>query len=118
MITDKDKEIHLRLILPNSFFHLQQMLVDAATCKSSIGKKTLFGKDKLQPAVKKLQGTIALCIKGLYQDGHIKSSPPDWEESLDKLEWATGLLESTYPNWLDSYSVIYAWIEGSRSDDS
>ncbi len=98
MATNRTFEIILRARYPSSMSHLQQLIMDAEGCAKAYGKKSLFGRDKFEPAFEKFISTLGKCINSLAIDGHVNDLN-DTEGGVEALNDAMFRCEETYGNW-------------------
>lgn len=98
MATNRRLEMVVGAMYPNTMRHLQQLLMDAEACAKAYGKKSLFGKDKFEPAFDTFMSTLGKCVVSLVLDGHVQD-PDDAESGVDTLHAAMLRCEEVYGNW-------------------
>ena len=98
MATNRGLEMIVGAMYPKSMRHLQQLIMDADSCSKAYGKKSLFGRDKFDPAFNAFMSTLGKCIVSLVSDGHIED-PDDAEAGVDVLHEAMLKCEEVYGNW-------------------
>lgn len=113
MATNRDSEAVIGMMFPSSMKHLQQLIMDAESCAKSVGKKSLFGKDKFKPALDKFHQTLAACVMSMENDGHIKD-PRNSSESLKQVNWAMQMLKETYSSWPHSFQFWESWYSSNQ----
>jgi hypothetical protein len=114
MATDRKMEQLVGLTYPRSLQHLQQLIMDAETCSKNYGKKSLFGRDKFEPAFDKFMATIGICVHALVVDGHLEN-PNDPAAALAELNIAMGLCEAMYSSWPLGFSFWNDWYTQFRA---
>lgn len=120
MATNRALEMILRAKYPSSMPHLQQLIMDAEGCAKAYGKKSLFGRDKFEPAFDAFMSTLGKCVISLAVDGHVNDLK-DAEGGVDALNEAMLRCEDAYGNWpigfrfwRDYYSQFKRKIERER----
>lgn len=110
----------LGAMYPNSMRHLQQLIMDAEACAKAYGKKSLFGRDKFEPAFDAFMSALGKCVVALVIDGHV-SDPDDAEAGVDALNEALLMCEEAYGNWpmgfrfwRDYYGQVKSKVERER----
>ena len=97
MATTRGLEMIVGATYPSSMRHLQQLIMDAEACAKAYGKKSIFGKDKFEPAFDAFMSTVGRCVVSLVVDGHIESAE-DTESGMDALHVAMAKCEEAYGN--------------------
>ena len=108
MATDREMEKVVGALYPRSMRHLQQLIMDAESCAKAYGKKSIFGKDKFEPAFDSFMGTVGKCVVSLAIDGHI-DNPEDAEASMDVLQSAMMKCEAVYSSWPLGFQFWRDW---------
>ena len=98
MATNRSLEMLLGARYPRSLRHLQQLLMDAEAAAKAYGKKSLFGKDKFEPAFNTFMSSLGKCVVSLGADGHV-ADLDDAERGVDALNEAMLRCEEAYGNW-------------------
>ncbi|OEC43147.1 hypothetical protein A7D27_10025 [Pseudomonas sp. 1D4] len=106
-------EEQLKLQTPNTYKALTYLVPALADTTSSLGKKSLFGRDKGAAAFEKMLDTLQRTISAMYIDGLISraSTPPN---TLDTLLKFLSLFSEAHPNWQDAYSFAGFFFQEER----
>ena len=100
--TDYERARLLQMAAPNTMNAWTHVIPLFAKLRRTLGKKTLFGRDKAVKPLKDVAKGLRLVVLGLYADGML-----DRGESEDAclLEVTKSLLsfKEVYPNWTDAY---------------
>lgn len=88
---------------PHTYNALANLVLDLVKTPRSIGKKTLFGKDKGVKAYGKLIDSINKLIVSMILDGLITESLPTGDV-VDELMIQLGRFSLAHPNWQDAYA--------------
>ena len=120
MPTNRGLEMILGATYPSSMRHLQQLIMDAEAAAKAYGKKSLFGRDKFEPAFDAFMSSLGKCVVSLVIDGHV-NDPDDAEAGVDALNEAMLRCAEAYGNWpmgfrfwRDYYGQFKAKIERER----
>ncbi len=111
MGTNKEGERILAINYSNSLKHLQQLIMDLEECAKSIGKKTIFGGDKLDKAKNKLFATLKQSAIGLAADGYLASEDVDIRLVFAAVNDALNDLRLIYVNWPQAFAFWDHWYE-------
>jgi hypothetical protein len=96
--TNRTLEMLVGAAYPKTMRHLQQLIMDSEACAKAYGRKSLFGKDKFEPAFDAFMATLGRCVVSLAQDGHVQDVH-DSESGVDALHSAMLRCEQVYGNW-------------------
>lgn len=108
MATDRRMEVMVGATYPASMRHIQQLIMDAEGCAKSYGKKSIFGKDKFEPAFDSFMSTLGKCVNSLVLDGHI-SDPKDTVSGIDAIHVAMTECEAVYSSWPMGFEFWQDW---------
>lgn len=111
--TNKILESVLMRSFPNSFSHLQKIVMDCEKCTKNVGKKSIFGGDKFKSANEKLIARVQKTQQMLALD----LSPERVNtaaKTLDEIDAALQLFKTTYPNWPAAYDFWDFWYLESK----
>lgn len=106
-------EEQLKLQTPNTYKALTYLVPALADTTNSLGKKSLFGRDKGAAAFEKMLDTLQRTISAMYIDGLIsRASTP--ANTLDTLLKFLSLFSEAHPNWQDAYSFAGFFFQEER----
>ena len=108
MATDRGLELVVKATYPSTMRHLQQLIMDAEACAKAYGKKSIFGKDKFDPAFDAFMSTVGRCVAFLVREGHI-DNPEDTESAMDALHIAMEKCEAAYGSWPMGFKFWRDW---------
>ena len=120
MATNRGVELILEAMYPNSMQHIQQLIMDAEVCAKAYRKRSLFGRDKFEPAVHQFMATLARCVVALAVDGHVNDLD-DTESGVDALNEALLMFEDAYGNWPIAFMFwrdYYVQVKSKAARDS
>lgn len=92
---------------PNTFEGLQHLVMAMDDYVKSMGKRTLFGKEKSPAAYEKYLQHLQRTILGMQRDGQITPTSSS-EEIIEKLRSFMALFRRAFPNWPDAY-LFFDW---------
>jgi len=93
--------------VPHTFEAMQHLVMAMDDYVKSMGKKTIFGKDKAPAAYEKyLQHLQRTCL-ALQRDGQVSPSASS-EEIILKLQSVIALFKRAFPNWPNAY-MYFEW---------
>ena len=114
MATNRNLEMIVETLYPTSMRHIQQLILDSEACAKAYGKKTLFGKDKFEPAIDKFISTIGKCVISLQIDGHVNDTR-NAEDGIDTLNYAMKKCEQVYSSWPMGFQFWNDWYAQFRA---
>lgn len=114
--TDYELAAYLATQYPNANAPLQKLIMAAEKCHKSIGKTTLFGKDKFAPALDVFNAAYRTCIQALERDGHLHRLWNTAAEEALAVNEAMEAFSDAYPNWPRAYKFWGMMFQAFISD--
>lgn len=113
MAGNKLVEEQLKLQTPNTYNALTHLVPALADTTKTLGKKSIFGRDKGAAAFEKMLGTLQMTIAALQLDGVITHTTPS-PNVLDAILRFLRLFSEAHPNWQDAYSFAGFFFQEER----
>lgn len=105
----------MHVAAPRTYNSMTKLVMAFADTASSIGKKTLFGKDKGLIQYRKMLERLRETILALTLDGYIQHSTPS-ETVVDALKMAVDAFAMRHPNWQDAYQFAQYMLVSDREN--
>lgn len=97
-------EENMHVLTPHTLNTLQKLVMAMVGVNNSVGKKTLFGRDKGQEAYSKFLLALKVTAHAMILDGVIEESTSS-ADVVDKLVAKLESFSLAFPNWKDAYGL-------------
>lgn len=116
-ITNAELEIRQRMqaVVPNTHGAISYLVPALEDAYKSIGKRTIFGKDKFAAEYQKCLEKITKVLFAMEQDG-LCGPGIDEEETESEFFRVMGFFAHAYPNWPDAYAFFGTAFHANRDE--
>lgn len=99
--------------LPQMHLAFQNMVLAMENAENARGKRTLFGRDKAQPAHEKFADTFKAAIHAMFSENMLSKNDGSSEIAIQFIDMLNMFAEA-YPNWPEAYRFAAQFFDASN----